>query len=293
MDITVSSDGSEHNEDGRRVGYGYAVYQDERQLLTSSGAIDSRHPLATIWLCIDSTSVIWCTRGSVSSSSSWTFLACQEAMEAHPVKIKWLPWHKNIEGNEAADALINEGAAHHQRDQDHILGPAQRGQVHLVGRGIRQNVQQPPQITDHAEYHVKPPAALELSRPTLYRWLALRLGHRDFGLYHRKFHHDEAKLKCSCRRKKPPEHIALCRKTHGTFNRWSYGPSPHPTPGTRRYDTSNPLSRGTLKALWKLPASMKTSARGNPSPPNRQGLTARGLAPQPIPTSLKPAHLTF
>ncbi|KAJ5909173.1 hypothetical protein N7495_001855 [Penicillium taxi] len=62
---------------------------------------------------------------------------------------------------------------------------------------------------DHAEYHIKPTAAFDLSRPTLHRWLALRSGHRDFDWYYRKFHHDDAKLECSCGRKNTKAHSTL------------------------------------------------------------------------------------
>ena len=60
-----------------------------------------------IWLCIDSTLVIWCLRGSPSSTLQWAFLKCQGAIETHDVSIRWAPGHSNIEGNEAADKLAN------------------------------------------------------------------------------------------------------------------------------------------------------------------------------------------
>ncbi|KAJ8115175.1 hypothetical protein OPT61_g3113 [Boeremia exigua] len=60
-----------------------------------------------IWLCIDSTSVIWCLRGDAPPTSQWAFLECYRAMETHNVSIKWAPGHLGIEGNEAADRLAN------------------------------------------------------------------------------------------------------------------------------------------------------------------------------------------
>jgi hypothetical protein len=33
------------------------------------------------WLCIDSTSVIWCIRGKAASSSNWAFLKCHETLQ--------------------------------------------------------------------------------------------------------------------------------------------------------------------------------------------------------------------
>lgn len=86
-DVTIFSDGSEAYIDGEKfVGYGYAVYQGNRQLHTGYGSINTmshvfdaeaigawkglqktlRDPALRnqrIWQCIDSTSVIWCVRG--------------------------------------------------------------------------------------------------------------------------------------------------------------------------------------------------------------------------------------
>ncbi|KAG0159471.1 hypothetical protein PDIDSM_6993 [Penicillium digitatum] len=68
-----------------------------------------------------------------------------------------------------------------------------------------------------------------LFRPALHRWLALRSSHGDFDWYHRKFNHEDAKLDCSCGRRKSPEHLALCHKTQKSFRHW---PKPPPTPPT-------------------------------------------------------------
>src|SRR5690349_9066705 len=58
-----------------------------------------------IWLCIDSTLVIWGLRGDAPSTSQRTFLECHNAMETHHISIKWAPGHLGIEGNEIADRL--------------------------------------------------------------------------------------------------------------------------------------------------------------------------------------------
>jgi ribonuclease HI len=118
----------------RQVGYGFAIYKQKLLVQHGKGAIN---PLShvfdaeaigawrgleaaiarndggqkpTIWLCIDSTSVIWCIRGDASVTSNWAFLACHDAMKKHNVRLRWAPGHMEIEGNEAADLLADEGS---------------------------------------------------------------------------------------------------------------------------------------------------------------------------------------
>ncbi|QQK40076.1 putative RNA-directed DNA polymerase from transposon X-element [Penicillium digitatum] len=80
-------------------------------------------------------------------------------------------------------------------------------------------------------YEIDSLPELELRRPALHRWLALRSSHGDFDWYHRKFNHEDAKLDCSCGRRKSPEHLALCHKTQRSFRHWPKRP---PTPPTDR-----------------------------------------------------------
>jgi hypothetical protein len=63
------------------------------------------------------------------------------------------------------------------------------------------------------------PKELDLPRVTLATRLSIRSMHGDFVWYHRKYNHTDANLTCSCRQDKTPEHLALCRKTLGTFSR--------------------------------------------------------------------------
>jgi hypothetical protein len=97
--ITVFSDGSEqHSEGEKRVTYGYAIYQAQVQVATGRGSLYTlshvfdaeaigacralqhaaqiARPTDAVYLCIDSTSVIWCLRGTASNSSQWAFLQC-------------------------------------------------------------------------------------------------------------------------------------------------------------------------------------------------------------------------
>ncbi|RAL63683.1 hypothetical protein DID88_003726 [Monilinia fructigena] len=153
-DVTIFSDGSEqYHERQKYVGYGYAIYQNRKQIGSGSGSINPishvfdaeaigawrglQHTLRMpqevrsqrLWMCIDSTSVIWCLRANASASSQWAFIACQNAMQVYNIRIKWSPGHTEIEGNEAADRLADTGA--HTPDCD--PGPASLPTISGIG----------------------------------------------------------------------------------------------------------------------------------------------------------------
>lgn len=263
-DVTIFSDGSERYIEGERhVGYGYAVYQNGRQIATGHGAINSlshvfdaeangawkglQHTIRLppdvsqrrLWLCIDSTSVIWCIRGNASSSSQWAFHNCQDVMQTYNVKIRWAPGHTGIEGNEAADRLADLGAAVEHWDSGLASEPTVSG-IRSIFRSLRRETQcswwtkRATKLSTWyrkwgLSYAVKPLPELDLPRSTLHRLLALRTSHGDFSWYHRKFSHTDATLTCSCGQPKTPEHIVLCRKTRTAFQFWPQRPQALPT----------------------------------------------------------------
>jgi ribonuclease HI len=276
-DVTVFSDGSEQYIDGNRhVGYGYAVYQNGRQIVTGYGAINSLSHVfdgeaigawkglqctirlppnvsqRRIWLCIDSTSVIWCLRGDASNSSQWAFHNCQDVMQTHDVKIRWAPGHTGIEGNEAADKLADLGAQEQHWDTGPASEPTVSG-IRSIFRGLRRNAQCAWWAERSAklsawykkwglEYRVKPLPELDLPRSTLHRLLALRSSHGDFSWYHRKFNHVDAKLTCSCGRSKDPGHLVRCRKT-ATFRLFPLWPQRPHWPPSNQSEAMEYLSR--------------------------------------------------
>ena len=265
LDVTIFSDGSEQytKEGEKRVTYGFAAYQDGKQLHTGRGSL---HPTShvfdaeavgawrglqhtirqpalrtrRIWLCIDSTSVIWCLRGDAPPTSQWAFLECHGAMETHDVSIKWAPGHLGIEGNEAADRLANLEAQHPSPPTGKAAMPTLSG-IKTTARKVLHNAQQTwwskkkgSLSTWYKRWelgyslHSRLPE-LDLPRAILARLLAIRSMHGDFAWYHRKFSHNDATLTCSCGRDKTPEHLALCRKTLGAFGRWPLRPSIPPS----------------------------------------------------------------
>ncbi|KAM4063478.1 RNase H domain-containing protein [Hirsutella rhossiliensis] len=50
------------------------------------------------------------------------------------------------------------------------------------------------------------PPELHTKRQHLHHLLAARSGHGDFADYHERFNHEEARIECSCGRRKSPTH---------------------------------------------------------------------------------------
>lgn len=260
-DISVFSDGSEQFKRGLHgVGYGYAIYLGNRKIFDGLGTIheishvfdaeaigawkglqrilrEGSHAHRRIWMCIDSTSVIWCLRGNASDSSQWAFHRCQDAMISRDIKIKWSPGHMKIEGNEEADALANSAADPQNpkpcndplSQQPTICG------IRSEARKLKQDAAaawwasvEPKLSAKYRKwclnYRVHLPIELGLPRPTLHRLLALRTGHGDFEWYHNKFHHEDAELNCSCGGIKTPEHLVHCPRVVRYLAKWPFKP---------------------------------------------------------------------
>jgi ribonuclease HI len=267
-DVTIFSDGSEQYKGGeKRVTYGFAVYQNGKQLQSGRGSLNPtshvfdaeavgawrglqhtvRQPAFNtrrIWLCIDSTSVIWCLRGDAPPTSQWAFLECHGVMETHDVSIKWAPGHLGIEGNETADRLANLEAQHPSLPTGKAAMPTLSGIKSVARKALRstQQIWWSDKKNKLSKWYKswkldysprRGPGELDLPRATLAKLLSIRSMHGDFAWYHRKFQHIDANLTCSCGRDKTPEHLALCRKTLGSFSRWPLRP---PTPPSGRAD---------------------------------------------------------
>jgi ribonuclease HI len=264
-DVTIFSDGSERYKDGSRgVGYGYVVYQNRRKIAQGYATIcadshvfdaeaigaweglhhalkDTNLAHQRIWMCIDSTSVIWCLRGNASDSSQWAFHSCQDAMAGRDIKIRWSPGHMGIEGNEEADALANLAA--NPLSPSYSLEP--RALLPTVS-GIRSQARALRSAAINSwwyhnqtslsnryrrwslDYSVRAPKELELPRATLHRLMAIRSGHGNFKWYHDKFKHQDASLNCTCGGWKSPDHLVHCKKTREHFNIWPHKPKTPP-----------------------------------------------------------------
>lgn len=192
-------------------------------------------------MCIDSTSVIWCLRGNAAESSQWAFHNCQDAFLSAEIRVKWSPGHTGIEGNEEADALADIAADPGSprpcpdplSQQPTICG------IRSVANKMKRDAARDwwdkvsPTLSQRYRrwdlpYVVKPSPELDLPRATLHRLLALRTGHGDFSWYHQKFHHDDAKLECSCGSPKTPEHLVHCKKVFRYLYNWPLKPKRPP-----------------------------------------------------------------
>ncbi|RAL60926.1 hypothetical protein DID88_010251 [Monilinia fructigena] len=242
--VTIFSDGSESYDDaGKHVGYGYAIYQGQALVATGKGAINTLSHVFDAeaigalkglqkaltlpsnadtqrWLCIDSTSVIWCKRANASDTSQWAFLESHRLIDRHAVNIRWSPGHQGITGNEAADSLADAGAKSDIVDPGPTAQPTISG-IGSIARSLAHNVtsgwwrKNEPTLSGgyrkwQLDYALKEPMELKLSRPTLHRLLALRSRHGDFEAYHKRFKHEDAETHCPCGKAKTPEHLVFC-----------------------------------------------------------------------------------
>lgn len=127
--------------------------------------------------------------------------------------------HSNISGNEEADAearaALNGLPA---RDQPHSYIT-----LAYLRRLMHQRRQKlidewwssacPDRYRDlDLQMRRKKPPELSLPRHLLHKLIASRTGHGDFAEYHRRFHHNEANLECSCGHETSPTHFVRCRR---------------------------------------------------------------------------------
>ncbi|KAK2468406.1 hypothetical protein H9L39_20052 [Fusarium oxysporum f. sp. albedinis] len=123
--------------------------------------------------------------------------------------------HSDIPGNEQADILVKAASALPEPED------AQPTLAHL-----RRIARQKPKEAFEAWWSTSAPdqykrlnlkattgcpSELSLPRAALHHLLAARSLHGDFAVYHERFNHNDARLVCSCGRRKAPDHIFYCR----------------------------------------------------------------------------------
>ncbi|CEJ83176.1 hypothetical protein VHEMI03197 [[Torrubiella] hemipterigena] len=176
--------------------------------------LDNTRPIT---ICVDNSAVVRGIGGTAPMSSRSEFLDFQAIGDRLPgrVTVRWTPGHKDIPGNEAADALAKKGAAKPLRELPPSIAQRKREVKGLlpqlfkrwwdtVQKDTYQHMGLKADLNKHPE--------LALPRTKLRYLLAARSHHGDFAAYHQRFHHDGAPLECSCGHEKTPTHLFYCRK---------------------------------------------------------------------------------
>ncbi|KAI7908901.1 hypothetical protein M9X92_011929 [Pyricularia oryzae] len=267
------------------VGYGFIVYRKGEITAQGSAALGGpchvfdaetvgalrgleaadANPGDTIWVCVDSASVIWGLRGSASLasviwglrgsaslSSQWAYIRFHELVEelkdtGVSVRIRWYPGHEGIEGNEKADRLADEGAKGPADTDPRTQGATVSGirsELRKAAREASARCWQARKTSDayvlRSRYRVtcsygKEPNELGLPRRILGHYLAMRTGHGDFRGYHDRFAHQGAKTQCAwCDNSTAPDHLVHCPNSVKLWKKWPNGPTQRPNTQTRQ-----------------------------------------------------------
>ncbi|RKL19990.1 hypothetical protein BFJ72_g15129, partial [Fusarium proliferatum] len=159
------------------------------------------------------------------------FVEFQALAASHgATQVRWIPGHTDIPGNEQADKLAKAASS---------LPEPEGAQPTLAY--LRKVARQKPKeafetwwTTSVPEQYkrlnlkatIRCPPELSLPRAALHHLLAARSLHGDFAAYHERFNHDDARMTCSCGRRKAPDHVFYCRKVP---RRWRIRLVPSPT----------------------------------------------------------------
>jgi ribonuclease HI len=233
----VYSDGSLSSEGA--ASYGFAIHQKDLSICDGSGRLGSAEVFdaeATgaleglkaalnlpgsaardIVVCLDNLAAATCLRGTPSDSSQAVFVEFQALAASHgATQVRWIPGHTDIPGNEQADKLAKAASS---------LPEPEGAQPTLAY--LRKVARQKPKeafetwwTTSVPEQYkrlnlkatIRCPPELSLPRAALHHLLAARSLHGDFAAYHERFNHDDARVTCSCGRRKAPDHVFYCRK---------------------------------------------------------------------------------
>ncbi|EXU95101.1 reverse transcriptase domain protein [Metarhizium robertsii] len=155
-----------------------------------------------IVVCLDNLAAATCLRGTASDSSQSAFVKFQEITAAHgSIHVRWIPGHTDIPGNEQADSLANAGCALPEP-------PDAKPTLAYIRRVAKKQTKEAFQ----AWWQEHMP-----EKPALHHLLAARSSHGDFADYHERFNHKDARITCSCGRRKPQINSSIVgRSVHGT-----------------------------------------------------------------------------
>ncbi|RKK61485.1 hypothetical protein BFJ69_g17119, partial [Fusarium oxysporum] len=251
LTLVVYSDGSLSSQGA--ASYGFTIHQGNFPVLDGSGRLGPAEvfdaeaagalegPRAALTLqvsatqdiivCLDNLAAATCLRGAPSDSSQDVFLEFQALAASHgATQVRWVPGHTDIPGNEQADKLAKAASS----------APESEGAQPTLAYLRRIARQKPKEAFEtwwstaaperYKRLNLKAatgsPPELSLPRASLHHLLAARSLHGDFAAYHQRFDHIDARLVCSCKRRKAPDHIFYCRKVPQR-HRMRLSPSPN------------------------------------------------------------------
>ncbi|KAM5526815.1 hypothetical protein FOXYSP1_20804 [Fusarium oxysporum f. sp. phaseoli] len=251
LTLVVYSDGSLSSEGV--ASYGFTIHRNNVPIFDGSGrlgpaevfdaeatgaleglkaALNLRDAATqNISICLDNLAAATCLRGTPSDSSQDVFLEFQALAASHgATQVRWVPGHTDIPGNEQADKLAKAGSS----------APEPEGAQPTLAYLRRIARQKPKEAFEtwwstyapkqYKRLNLKAttgcPPELSLPRAALHHLLAARSLHGDFAAYHERFDHSDARLVCSCNRRKAPDHIFYCRKVPPR-HRMRLAPSPN------------------------------------------------------------------